>query len=86
MNRYRMDGKLLLRDVVEIGNLTAVAVKDPKPFTGRLPSGAKPDLTTESQVSLTYDDPTSTSPHAPPKEPISFSLEFDAPDAESALK
>src|SRR5829696_268014 len=85
MNRYQMHGKLLLRDAVEIGNLTAVVVKDPKPFTGKLPSGDTPNQTTNSQVTLDYEDPTSEIPHAPPNEPISFSLEFDAPNEDSAL-
>jgi Apea-like HEPN len=85
MNRYRMYGKLLLRDAVEIGNLTAVVVKDPKPFTGKLPSGDTPNPTTNSQIILDYEEPTSESPHAPPNEPISFSLEFDAPDEDTAL-
>jgi hypothetical protein len=85
MNRYRIDGKLLLRDAVEVGNLKAVVVKDPKPFTVKLPSGDTCDPTTDTQVTLDYDEPTSASPHAPPKEPISFSLEFDAIDGDTAL-
>src|SRR5215213_8265345 len=85
MNRYRMHGKMLLRDAVEIGNLTSVVVKDPKPFTGKLPAGDTPNPTTDSQVMLDYELPTSASPHGPPNEPISVSLEFDAPDADTAL-
>src|SRR5215210_6474639 len=86
MRRYRMEGKLLLRDAVEIGNLTGVVVKDPNPFTGKLPSGDVPDPTTESLMTIDYEDPTSESPLAPPKEPIPFSLEFNAPDIDTALQ
>ena len=86
MNRYRIGGKLLFRDAVEIGNLNAVVVKDPKPFTGKLPSGDPPDPTTESQITIDYDDPTSESPHAPPAEPVDFNLELDAPDEDTALE
>ncbi len=81
-----MDGKLLLRDAVEVGNLTAVVVKDPRPFTGKLSLGVTPDPNTDSQIILDYDEPTSESPHAPPKEPIPLSLEFDAPDIDTALR
>jgi Apea-like HEPN len=92
MNRYQIDGKLQLRDAIEVGNLTAILVTNPRPFTGTLPLGAAPEpstsLDSEEQplVHLDYDDPTPETPHAPPKEPIPFKLEFDAPDIDIALE
>ncbi len=75
-----------MRDAVEIGNLRAVVVKDPTPFTGKLASGDTPDPTLESQVTLDYEDPTPESPLAPSAGPVNLSLELDAPDADAALE
>ena len=64
MKRYQIDGRLLLGDAVEVGNLTAILVTNPRPFTGKFPSGAaagpstRPDYEEQPLVSLDYEDHT----------------------------
>ncbi len=86
MNRYRISGKLLFGDSVEIGKLNAVVVKDPQPFTEKPFPGGTPNPTTESQVVIDHDDPAPESQHIPREQPVDFSLEFDAPDGDAALE
>ena len=57
MNRYRINGKLSFGDVVEIGKLNAVVVKDPQPFTEKALQDSTFDPTTESLVIIDHDNP-----------------------------
>src|SRR5215216_3880324 len=84
MNRYRVHGKLLVHDVIEIGNLNSVVVTNPKPYTDKLTTATNPAADPQVHIDYEYPDP-QTLP-VPPEEPIPFRLEFDAPDIDKALE
>jgi hypothetical protein len=88
VNRYKVSGKLSIRDAVEAGDLEEIVVSNPGSLSGGLAPGVKPKSIKDCTVRLQCrgSAPSPGELPKPTETPITLTLEFDAPDLDSALE
>jgi hypothetical protein len=80
VNRYRVIGKLLIRDAVEAGDLEEIVVTDPKSLTGGLPQGVRPKHIEDYTVHLQCRGPAPSSGESPEPTETPITLTLDDSD------